>query len=546
MARASVYLFITDSGLTIWTGPAGSLAQTAAFPADADGLAGFERFVDANREAHYRVLLDLQEEDYRAETLPHVAGRDRRRILGRRLEQLYRETPYRSATPQGREETGRRDDRVLLAALTNPKPIDQWLNRLTERDAQVVGIYSITLLTARHARQLPLIPQRALIVTRQFGSGLRQTYLSDGMLRFSRLTVPEEDSEQTLASQLAAEAARARQFLASLRAIDRLEAMQVAMICGEDELAALTANCPDSELIHYQFIPIPSLAKALGVSDAGIASTAEPVWLRFVATRHPSNQYATLNQRKPYLAWKANLGLIGLTVLTLAASVAAGSWYWQRGQALAADTAQQARRQTAAEQTYAANVPKTAEGELTPTGMKNVVLAYRQLVEQWPQLEPSMARVSAVLEQFPQAELEELAWQVSADPNALPTGFSDAVAAAPNAAPAGQAPVDANGNPAAPGRYIILAVKAKLPDYELRPRASLSLVDQIANAFASEPAIKVSKLELPIDTRPDKALDLSNANEDKDEGAPFALKIVIPLPTANPEPMPAPAGESPS
>jgi hypothetical protein len=531
MARPRVYLFITDTGVTVWSGSQSQLAQTHAFQASAEGLSDFERFVADNRAAQYSLVLDLQEEDYRAETIPHVGSRDRKKVLKRRLEQLYRETPYRSATPQGRETGGRRDDRVLLAALTNPKPVDQWMNRLAAKDVQVVGIYSVTLLTARHARQLSLIPPRALIVTRQFGSGLRQTYISDGILRFSRLTLPEEEGEQSLANQLAGEAARARQFLASLRAIERQEAMHVVMIGSDEEIAHLSQECPDTELIQYQFIPISALADALGVSTKGLTDTSDPVWLRLVAAKRPSNQYATRAQRKAYLAWQTGRALFGVAGAALVASVALSAYYWQDSRAMAADTLQQQNRKAHAEQVYAANAPKSDTSQLTPAGMKNVVVAYRQLVEEWPRIKPSLDRISTLLEQFPMMEIDELAWQVTPDANATPTGFGDAESSQPAQAGGAQGAVDASGNPlpATRTRYIVIALKGRLPNYELRPREALALVDRIATAAATSPEIKVSKLSLPIDIRTEKAIDLGTDNQSAEGGAPFSLRITVPL-----------------
>jgi hypothetical protein len=534
MALARYYLFITENGLTVSTGQREQFRQVESFTADLAGLGDFERFIDANRQALYYVLVDLQEEDYRAENIPHVGASNRQRILRRRLESLYRDTPYRSATPQGRETTGRKDDRFLLAALTNRNPIDRWLERLIERDAKVAGLYSITLLTARHARSIKAIPARALIVSRQQGSGLRQTYIADGSLRFSRLTEPTGESLEELASQLAAEAGRARQFLASLRAIDRVEVMQVVMFCGEGEIATLAHSCPDSELIHYHFVPVAALAESFKLPASGLGNTTESTWLRFLADRRPSNQYATAPQRSAYQAWQLTRVLHALTALTLVASTGAASWYWRQVSLLDRDTLVQQQRQQAADQLYAANAPKANAGDLTPTGMKNVVLAYRQMVEQWPQLTPALADVAQVVEQFPEMEVETLAWQISPSPDALPTEFTDATAAAQ---PAPAPPADA-AQPAQM-RYVIVGIKAQLPGYELRARDSLALVDKIAAAFAKLPGAKVSKLQLPIDIRSESTISLA-ANNAGQDGAPFALKIVRPVPAPPSSQVPTP------
>ena len=59
--------------------------------------------------------------------MPHVGARDREAILERKLTQIFRNVPYRHAQLQGRETEGRRDDRVLYTAVTNPEVLRPWL-----------------------------------------------------------------------------------------------------------------------------------------------------------------------------------------------------------------------------------------------------------------------------------------------------------------------------------------------------------------------------------------------------------------------------------
>ncbi|MBV8466578.1 MAG: hypothetical protein JO218_11610 [Burkholderiales bacterium] len=531
MARPRIYLSITEAGVTAWTGAPVRLSSTRAFGADDAGMEEYIRYALANRQAVFCLLVDIPDEDCRLEQIPHVNARSRALVTKRRLNQLYRGSHYRTATLQGRESTGRRDDRILYTAITNAGSLERWLNPLVEHDIRIDGVYSTTLLMARHARSIAGIPPRALIVGRQFGSGLRQTYIADGSLRFSRLTSVEADDIAGLSAQLVAEAARARQFLASLRAIERTEVMHVTMLCSEDERPLFEAACSDSEFIHYQFLPLPEMARSLGVAGETTLTTAEPIWLRYIATHRPSNQYATEQQRKAYVAWRVGMGLLGAAALLLLGAMGVAAWYAKTSYQLRVEMAQLEQRRMAAEAVYAANVPATS-GELTPTGMKNVVLAYRQLVEERPELSASLIRVSDVLGNFPMAELDELAWQLSTDPNAplVDAGAQDTQAAAATAAPAAPA-VDASGNPLPANQYVQLRIKGTLPDYDFRYRDALAVVGDMADAFAKLPGAKVEKLQLPIDVGPTGSVGLSTSElGDANKGAPFALKIVLPVP----------------
>lgn len=527
MAAEHFYLFINDSELALWQGEAKQLALAATYSANTDGVAAFEAFIELHRTAHWFVLFDLQEEDYRIETIPHVNARDRKIVVGRRLDQLYRESRYRSATPQGRETTGRRDDRVLLAALTNPAPLDLWLTPLVARQAKIVGVYSISLLIARHAKDVSAIPHRALIMSRQTGSGLRQTYLADNTLRFSRLTPLEGESVDELMTQLGAEATRARQFLASLRAIDRTEVMHVVMICSESEQAELQTLGHDAELIHYHFVSTTALATALGVRADPTLAVAEPIWLRFIASKRPHNQYATLEQRKPHILWQTSRLLLGGAAGALLLCLTGGAYLRHGAQVLDDQTTALKQRHIAATLRIAQNASITHEGDLSPTGMKNVVQAYRDLVERWPNLHTSLVDVSTVMATFPAMELDEFGWLVVTDPKSLPPGFAAAEGGSQAATPVADA---AGATVPVTQRWVVIGVRGRLAGYATRYREALKLVDEISAAFALRPGIQVEKLELPLDIRQERSIDLGNAGEAAPVDAPFSLVIRVPLP----------------
>ena len=61
---------------------------------------------DALNRARRALPMVLVEEDYRFETLPHAFGSDRADMVGRKLKQHYRNTPYMAATPLGADGFG--------------------------------------------------------------------------------------------------------------------------------------------------------------------------------------------------------------------------------------------------------------------------------------------------------------------------------------------------------------------------------------------------------------------------------------------------------
>ena len=125
------------------------LVSQRDYPATDAGRDAFARFLQRHGAEPLSVLTDLVEEDYRFEAVPHLMGPDRSALFERKLDQYYRSTPYRHATVQGRDKEGRRDDRVLFSALTNPGLLNPWVEMMARQGVPLRGIYSAPLASAR-------------------------------------------------------------------------------------------------------------------------------------------------------------------------------------------------------------------------------------------------------------------------------------------------------------------------------------------------------------------------------------------------------------
>ena len=133
-------LYLTNERLlsVIWRN--GKTLAAESFPVDAAGQAAFKNHLKQRAKLRAYFLVDLIEEDFRLDTIPHVRGGDRRLLLDRKLNQMFRGTPFRHAVVLDRESAGRRDDRVLYTSITNPELLTPWLDLLDAARAPLVGI----------------------------------------------------------------------------------------------------------------------------------------------------------------------------------------------------------------------------------------------------------------------------------------------------------------------------------------------------------------------------------------------------------------------
>ena len=132
-------------------------------------------------------MADTVDEDYRFETLPHTTGKDRRDMVERKLKQLYRSTPFYGSSLQEREDSKRRDDRYLFAALTNPEVFNPWLRILTASGLPIAGVFPVPMVSLGLIKKLELKEPNLLLVSKH-EAGVRQTFVKDQRFRISRLT----------------------------------------------------------------------------------------------------------------------------------------------------------------------------------------------------------------------------------------------------------------------------------------------------------------------------------------------------------------------
>ncbi len=538
MASTHYLIFICQTHLYLYQEEGDQLQTVAEFEENEPGLQAFEQFIASHPGGFYRVLVDVFEEDFRLDTVPHLTFGDSRKIIARRQDQLFRGLVYRTSTHQGREPEGRRDDRVLFTALTNTGQIDNWIRRLQVPDCRLIGIYSVALMKMRLATKLVGEKANVLLVTRQHGSGLRQTYLADGALKFSRLTVLGDEGLEHVGQTLVAEAVRARQFLASTRSIGRDDSMKVLVLACEFELEALRAVCTDQNQISFEFYSLETLAQKTGVPFPAEARSTEQFLLRLLSRKRPPNVYAPPQQLYEYRLWQAGLainrGAIGLLIAGVAAASALA---WDSRQLYLATQAIQ-QRIVVAEETYRQNAPPTQPGEPTPEAMKSAVLAVRELSSQWPGFRGDAIRLSRVLEQFPGIALDRLGWLVTQTPDTLPTGFEPGAngvevnnpppqtEAVPPAAPAVN---EGSSPPTATPQYVVILLTGRAIDQGARYRNAMQLINQFSAALRIQPGTIITPLRLPIDPSASGRISLNSELTPPD--AAFTLKVVYPLVT---------------
>lgn len=507
-------MFLTADRLMAYSWHRTRLGPEAVFLPDEAGRRQFGEFADelARHKRPVMVLTDLVEEDFRFDTVPHLIGRERSAMLQRKLEQFYRSTPFRHSEFREREKEGRRDDRVLFSAITNPAWVAPWIELLLQRKLPVRGIYSVPLVSGHIARMVPA--SDLLLLTWERHAGLRQTYFKGGHVNFSRLT-PFGAGEQ-YANIVVTETARTLQYLQSLSLLPVDHPLHIGVVCGSRERQDLAARLKNAARLRYVFLDLQEVAQRVKYTNPLPDSDCTGLLLHLLAQSKPANQYASEEQTHFHSLCEVRRFARLASVLTAAGCLLwAGLDFWQ-----ALDFARRTDELNAQvrvlENQYQEITRTFPEMPQSAAHMRNVVLAARALAASAPPPQDVLLPISEALSAFPNLQVNSLSWQVTSDPDAVQLDGGRAAAPPRPAAPGA----------AAPGAvYRVALLRGEVRPFDHNYRKALDRVEAL-QALLTQKGMSVVPLELPLDLRPQATLSGNLDLAPGGQRATFALKIV--------------------
>lgn len=496
----------------------GKLGPCEVFLNDEEGLASFDRFLAGLRSMPAHVLLDVVEEDYRFEMLPHASGRDRAELLDRRLRQLYRNTPYCGALLQGRDAEKRRDDQYLFFALLNPDLLDVWLSPIRGHELPVAGVYLLPVAAEPLAKKIaPDTPNLLLVANHP--SGLRLSFFRHGKLRVSRLTQVESTDASSRTSAYTEEIANTRLYLHALRVMTLDEHLNVVALDRDGDFVGLEqAVARDISNAQAQVIPADSLAQRASIPPAVAADVPEAMYLHLLAAQPPQGNLAPSGVTEQFQVYQLRRALYATAGVAACVSLAwiglnAYQIYDLRSQqaSAAAQTIDYQRRY----QEVTRQFPKS------PTSADNLVLAV-QVAEKLHTTrrtpEAAMVIVGKALDAFPNVRVKSFGWKYA--PRDFETDASARRAEAPPSAPA---------TPPVTGRRQSSFVEAEVHPFNGDYRAALESISNFAEALRQDPAVaEVRVAALPLNVSPTMSLSGSTSDSPTRGGtAPFRLNLVF-------------------
>jgi hypothetical protein len=512
-------LYLTNNQLTAAVWDKGALSNVQVFDNYASGWSKFAEYLVDTIKLPAFFLTDLIEEDFQRDSIPHVYGSARKNLIERRLNSLYRDTPYRNASRQGRDKTGRKDDQMLFSALTNAQLLKPWVDALQNLKIDIAGVYSVALLNPYLFKRLNLGKQASLFVTHQ-SSGLRQSFFQDGYLRFSRLAPETAWSPESIADTTAIEIGKTRQFLASTRQLARGAPLEIVVVAQDEILTHLQSRPLEEAGTHYRFIDLSEARQVFKMPAALELTYCDPLFLSLLGTERIASHYATAEQTRTHYFSQLRDGLNVFSFATVALAL-----FWSGSNGFDAyqahQIAQQAKIETlsalAKYQETANSMPSTIAN---PLEMKMAVELDRTLTNNAPDPSALFFSLSRALDVLPQIKVHELNWKSSetdgsvVDPNAVLAPTEGLTSVSPALL----------GIPNRP--FEVLELEAEITPFKNDYRSAVDSVQLLVNELQKDRHLQVSITKPALDTRPSVKLESQIGNDEALAKPRFNLKII--------------------
>jgi len=365
-----------------------------------------DRLLDADAAPGTRnlsVVVDFVEESLVRVSLPRVFGRDMAALVERRLQQEFRETPYRCSLKLGNSATPKHAD-YLFQGLPVAARLDGLLKPWLEAKAAIRGVYSLSML-ASHWTHLRGGGGEIRLIVVPTPAGMRYILLDRGQAVLSRLTSAPDLDQEHGAQALAEEIERTVQYLYNARLVGRGSEIPTWIWGAQPACRALA----ERRIGGLRIEDTPADSRLGNPGQEGVE-----VLLRLAALRPPAQQLAPAGVRLFHAAAHLRKGLLTGGVITAAALLGLAGLTFVEAQDLRQQLGGAAAIRDEVHKTELALSEQASLAAVDVETVRDATRTFRQEIESLPDPGDTLIRVSRVFDGNPAYRIDRLAWQVSA------------------------------------------------------------------------------------------------------------------------------------
>lgn len=313
------FLYLDAHHLSVYVWQQGKLLPKESFNTDESGLDLFAQYAQQQRKCEYSLLVNLSEEGHIIETIPFLQGNDRQALITRKIGQHFLGTPLAMSLSLGYEKAKRKNEKVLISALTNPALVEPWIQRINDAGIPLTGVYTQAQLSGLLLKKTGYNESRCLLLTQQEHS-IRESYLVDGKTLFSRMAPVHDSSIAGIASSFVAEAGKLHQYLLGQRLISQDEQLPIFILAHPKTLPAIEESLPGRHLLSFTIIDCHLAAKKIGLHTAPEDLHSQLLFLHLLATAAPNQQFASEFHRHDFRLSQIHRAIVATGAVALLAS----------------------------------------------------------------------------------------------------------------------------------------------------------------------------------------------------------------------------------
>ncbi len=316
-------LYVTNSRIVTYERRKERFVIEASYDTDEEGIANLVEKLALQPTSTTYLLVDTIDEQYNYGNVPHVSRKDRQEVLDRYARRTFRNTSFCYTRIQGRENNGRRDDKVLCTAIVNQDVIKPLLSALQAHRIAVGGIYSLPLISQEILKYLPEKTSHTLLVTR-LSTGLRLSFFDNGHLKMSRVTPVHDDSSQEQMTIIQKEVKKTQHYLGRMRLLARDKPITVVIIGDKLLHSECLSTCVDTREIKYIVADILEFVDSEKMDGVIHAETCDIVFAYLLLNKPVANHYASEKDLHHNKMYRIAASLKSASVMSFIGAIVAG------------------------------------------------------------------------------------------------------------------------------------------------------------------------------------------------------------------------------
>ena len=514
-------IFLSTDKLSVYHWENGKLGSSYLFDVSDDGRAYFNRYLKETGRISTYLLVDVVEEEYRQETVPHVFGKDRDAVIERKKARLFRDTPYYYADVQEREKGGRRDDNVLFTALTNPELLQPWIQLLRQNKIPLAGIYSLPQLSKTLLPHLPEPADNILLVSMQSISGLRQTFFKNGKLKVSRLVELPRYGTEPYAPIISTEVENINRYLNNLHLIETDEKLNVYYIGDAKLISEIRGELKLAPSVRNIFLNLNEFSRKTGFTRDFTIPFSDQLFIYLLLKKRPSNYYALKEETLYFRMQKIGRAMYISSLLLVFTGLIWGGLNFINAAVYRQQAEIASKKTTFYSDRYQLAREKLPETPVAPADLEVAVNIADTLQAYKSDPFPVMKLVSRAMDVFPLINMEEINWATSSDPNSRITNEEEKLSDKGLSAY-----TDIGSEQNVYDYYHIAVMKGAIKPFDGDYRKALDMINNFATELRSLENIRsVNIISLPLDISSEA--NLQGASNSLPGEAAFSIRIVM-------------------